>query len=293
MSTAVTTPNPTTQQPLTVKTLFSKEDVKAKFQEIIGKNPAPFISSVISVVNGNEALRNADPTSIYMAAIMAATLNLQVHPAFGQAYIIPYDGKAQFQIGAKGFKQLALRSGQFKTISDAIVYKGQMISADPLKGYVFDWGKKENPEEVIGYVSYFKLLNGYEGFLYMTKAQCEAHGRKYSRSYEKGWSQWQTNPDAMCLKTVTKLNLSKNAPLSIEMEKAIISDQAVINDADTLDIDYTDQGKAEITKEGLSSLYAEKKIKMKISDQRNAERIINENETESFAKLKTQLEEIQ
>lgn len=278
-------------QQISTKGFFQKDVVKKKFEDIMGnkQKSTAFISSVLSVVASNQSLQKADPQSIYMSAMMAATLDLPVNQNLGFAYIIPYGTKAQFQIGVKGFKQLALRSGQFKTISDAIVYEGQLISQDPLKGFEFDWTKKTS-DTIIGYVSYFSLLNGFEKIFYMTKEQVEAHAKKYSKTYSYETSSWKTNFDGMALKTVTKLNLSKYAPLSVEMQRAVVADQAIIKDAETLEVEYADSGKAIVTNDELKELYSKVKSKMKISDQRNAERIINEQEEDSYQKLKIELE---
>ena len=278
---------------VTVKGFFSQDAVRSKFEEVMGnkQKSSAFVTSVLSVVSSNTALQNAEPQSIYMAAMMAATLDLPINQNLGFAYIIPYGNKAQFQLGAKGFKQLALRSGQFKTISDAPIYEGQLISEDPLRGFVFDF-TKPSTGKIIGYASYFALINGFEKTYYMTKEQVEAHAKRYSKTFAYESSTWKTNFDSMALKTVTKLNLSKYAPLSVEMQRAVVADQAVIRDAETLDVVYEDQGKADVTNEELVKLFAEKGAKMKTSDKRNAERIIGNMEVESYGKLKKELEEI-
>jgi len=246
-----------TQQPQGIKTLstfLNGEQIKNKFTEILGARGTAFVASVLSVCNTNNDLRNATPESVYMAALMAATLDLPINPNLGHAFIIPYKTKAgtpqekieaTFQISAKGIKQLAIRTGQYAKISDAIVYEGQLVKEDPLQGFEFDWSKKTS-DNVIGYVSYFKLVSGYESTFYMTKAQMNAHALKYSQTYKSKtqWvresSKWVSEFDLMALKTVTKLNLSKNGPLSVEMQRAIVSDQAVIKDSDTLDVEYED-----------------------------------------------------
>ncbi len=287
------------KQEVTVKTFFSREDVKGKFLEVIGdkQKSSAFMGAVLSVINSNAKLKDATPQSVYMCAMMAATLNLQVHPSLGQAYIVPYKNnstgvtEAQFQVGVKGYKQLAIRSGQFRTITDAEVFEGQLISENPLTGFEFDWTKKKS-EKVIGYVSYFELLNGFKSTYYMSVEKVTEHAKKYSKTFSYETSSWKKDFKGMALKTVTKQNISKYAPLSVEMQKAVIADQAVIKDAETMDVSYEDAGKAEITNEELQVLFTEKKGKMKVSDARNAERIIGEMETESYQKLKTELEAI-
>lgn len=247
-----------------LSSFLNGDSIRNKFTEVLGKRGPAFVASVLSVCNTNNDLKNATPESVYMAALMAATLDLPVNPNIGHAFLIPYKNhktgitECQFQIAAKGFKQLALRTGRYLRISDAIVYEGQLIKEDPLQGFEFDWSKKAS-NKVIGYVSYFKLMNGFENTLYMSIEKMTEHALRYSQTFKsktqwvKDSSKWSTDFDAMALKTVTKLNLSKNGPLSIEMERALIADQGVIKDAgDTLDVAYEDNkepGPADINKE--------------------------------------------
>jgi len=179
-------------------------------------------------VANSPALKNADPVSVINAAMMAATLDLPVNNNLGFSYIVPFKNDAQFQIGYKGFIQLAQRSGQFKRIAATPVYDGQLISADPLYGYQFDWNieAEGNP---IGYVAFFQLLNGFTAELYMSRKKIDDHAKKYSQTYKRGFGVWKDNFDAMAIKTVLKLLLSKQAPLSIEMQKAIEIDQGTID----------------------------------------------------------------
>lgn len=157
----------------------------------------------------------------------------------GFAYIVPFGGKAQFQLGYKGFIQLAQRSGQFKTISATPIYEGQLIEENPLTGFKFDFTVKKS-QKVIGYASYFQLLNGFEKTLYMTIEEMDKHGKKFSQTYKQGYGVWKDDFDSMALKTVIKLNLSKFAPLSIEMQKAVLVDQSVIEDETGDKFQYAD-----------------------------------------------------
>jgi recombination protein RecT len=240
------------------KEFFHREDVKAKFAEIMGKRAAPFISSILQVTAQNSLLANADVNSIYQAAMMAAVLDLPINPNLGFAAIIPYNEKvkgkngepdswrsvAQFQIMSKGFNQLAMRSGQFKTLNQTDVRDGEIISRDRLTGHIeFQWEQNDAKRDklpIIGYVAFFELLNGFKKTFYMSVAETTAHGTRYSQTFKKGYGQWKDNFEAMSLKTVTKLLLSKYAPLSIEMQKGIGADQGIINDAQTEDISYSD-----------------------------------------------------
>lgn len=245
---------------LAVKSVFDREDVKAKFKEILGKRSAQFITSVLQIASQNQLLANAEPLSVYQAAIVAATLDLPLNQNLGFAYIVPYNQKvkgnngvwqtkqvAQFQMGYKGFIQLAQRSGQFKSIYASAIYEGQIINANPLDGYEFDFSKSGT--KIVGYAARFRLLNGFEATYYMTSEQVRAHASKYSKSYTNDKGLWNTDFESMALKTVLKLLLSKFAPLSVEMQRAVISDQAIINDADTQDVTYIDNEPEPVNKE--------------------------------------------
>lgn len=251
----------TTNNQLTIKGFFYRDDVKAKFNELMGQRSAQFITSVLSIVNNNSYLKNATPESVFSAALMAATLDLPVNPNLGFAYIIPYGQQAQFQVGYKGLIQLALRSGQFKTISVSPVYEGQIKQQNPLTGFEFDWSNKVS-DKVIGYAAYFSLINGFEKTHYMTTEEISTHGKRFSKTFGNGV--WKTDFDAMAQKTCLKLLLSKYAPLSIEMQKAVIADQAIIKDAETMDVDYVDAG-ADVTeaKEQMSQIATARIDKLK------------------------------
>jgi len=149
---------------------LNSDSIKSKFAEILGQKGNGFIASILSAVSSNDLLKDADRNSIYTCALMAASLDLPINQNLGMAYLIPYNVKqsdgtykkmCQFQIGYKGLKQLAQRSGQFKLMTEAIVYEGQLIEENPLTGYEFDWRRKKS-ESIIGYVSYFELINGFK-----------------------------------------------------------------------------------------------------------------------------------
>lgn len=231
------------------KDFFSKPMVQEKLKELVGKNAPAFATSVLQIVNSNSMLVNADPQTVFSAACMAATLNLPINNNLGFAYIVPFKNnkenkiEAQFQLGYKGYIQLAQRSGQFSRIAATPVYDGQLISENPLLGYEFDWTVKPqgNP---IGYVAFFKLLNGFTAELYMSKEEVMKHANKYSQTAKKGFGVWKDQFEAMALKTVLKLLLSKQAPLSIDMQKAQMADQAIIRDVDKDEFDYIDHSES-------------------------------------------------
>lgn len=237
-----------TQTQVSIKNFFEGDAIQKKFRELLGSRAQGFITSVLQVIASNTLLQKADPVSVYQAAAVAATLDLPINNNLGFAYIVPFKTKqpdgsykdvAQFQMGYKGFVQLAQRSGQFKTISAAPIYEGQLIEENPLTGYVFDFKQKKS-DKIIGYAAYFALINGFEKVAYMTREELDKHGKKFSQTYKKGFGLWKDDFDSMASKTVLKLVLAKFAPLSIEMQKAVISDQALIKDSDRDDVEYID-----------------------------------------------------
>ncbi len=178
---------------------------------------------------------------------MATTLNLPIQNSLGFAYIVPYNNRrerkieAQFQIGYKGLIQLAQRSGQFKRLVSVPVYTKQLLKEDPINGFEFDWSVKPEKDEIpIGYYAYFRLLNDFSAELYMTNEDLIAHAKRYSQTFKQNKGVWADNFEAMALKTVTKLLLSKQAPLSVEMQQATLSDQAVIKDVEKNEFSYPD-----------------------------------------------------
>ena len=231
------------------KDFFAKPMVQEKLKELVGKNAPAFATSVLQIVNSNSMLVNADPQTIFSAACMAATLNLPINNNLGFAYIVPFKNnktntiEAQFQLGYKGYIQLAQRSGQFSRIAATPVYEGQLIRENPLLGYEFDWSVKPTGEP-IGYVAFFKLINGFTAELYMSKEEVMKHANKYSQTAKKGYGVWKDQFEAMALKTVLKLLLSKQAPLSIDMQKAQMADQAIIRDVDKDEFDYIDHSES-------------------------------------------------
>lgn len=227
-----------------IKQLLDMDVYKKRINEIMGKKAAPFMASIVNVSN-LPGLKEADPNSIISSAIVAATLDLPIDQNLGFAYIVPYNTKegnsyvkkAQFQMGYRGYIQLAMRTGQYKTINAIEIYKGEIKRVNRLTGEI-EFNDDEDlidRDTVVGYMAYFKLLNGFEKTLYMTKEEMERHAKKYSQSYssQKKWvvdsSLWSTDFDGMAIKTVIKRLLSKYGILSVEMQNAITNDQAVMN----------------------------------------------------------------
>lgn len=212
---------------------------------VLGERKGSFVNNLTALVANNAALQECQPLTVMFAALKATALNLPLENSLGMAYCIPYkDNKrgvtvAQFQLGYKGFKQLALRSGQFAIIPNATEIKeGELKSRNRLTGECkFDFIEDDAVRaktKTVGYASYFRLLNGAESTFYMSVEEMEAHALRYSQTYRskteyiKKSSKWSTDFDDMAKKTVIKLNLSKNAPLSVEMQDAIRADQSVM-----------------------------------------------------------------
>ena len=232
----------------TVETLMANNDVKTKFNEVLGKKAPGFIASVISASKND--LKDVEPSSILKSAMTAATLDLPIEQNLGFAYIVPYNKKingkwikqAQFQMGTRGYIQLAIRTGQYEILHATEVYEGEIKKIDRLTGEVIfneDYIDTDN-KEIVGYLAHFRLINGFKKTVYMTKEEMEKHAKKYSKSYNNKnpeivkSSIWTTDFNSMALKTVMKRLLSKYGILSIEMQKAILSDQAIIDENDNL-----------------------------------------------------------
>ncbi len=199
---------------------------------VLGEKKGQFVSNITSLVANNKLLQNCKPISVIYAGITATVLDLPLNPNLGFAYVIPYKDEATFQIGYKGLVQLAMRSGQFKTINVCDVREGELVGRDFISGECkFEFVEDRESRPIIGYMAYFKLLNGFEKMSYWTKEKVEAHAKRFSQAYaNKRATPWNTDFEAMAEKTVLKNLLVKFAPLSVEMQKAIISDQAVITD---------------------------------------------------------------
>lgn len=212
-----------------VKSLLEMPAIKKRFDDVLGSQSPAFVSSIISAVNSNSYLKRCDPMSVVSSAAIAASMNLPINSSLGFAHIVPYGNVAQFQMGWRGFVQLALRSGEYKTINAAIVYEGQIKDHNQFTGEM-TFNQSAKSEKIEGYLLYFRLLNGYEKYFYMTADECEKHGKRYSQTYQKNKGRWVEDFDAMALKTVVKMGLSKYGILSVEMRRAIEVDQATFDE---------------------------------------------------------------
>lgn len=227
-----------------LRTALEGENLRRKFNEVLGAKSPQFIASILTSVGNNKLLEKCDFKTIISASMVAATLDLPINPNLGFAYIIPYGKEAQFQIGYKGFIQLAQRSGKFKKINVSSVKEGEISTIDFLTGeFEFNWIQSPSERiktETIGFVAYFELLNGFSKSLYMSLEEVKAHMVTHSKTYKSDKSPWKKNFNAMAEKTVLKMLISKYAPMSTAMEKAIVTDQSVVNDLEGEDVSYPD-----------------------------------------------------
>ncbi len=234
-----------------LNSLLDGEKMRKRFDELLGKRTPQFLSSLVSMINDNQALQDAfyqSPMSVIKSALQAATYDLPIDPALGYAYIVPFRNKgkatATFVIGYKGMTQLCLRTGAYKCVPDAVdVREGELVSYDRLTGEaVFNWIEDEDEREklpVVGYAGYFCLKNGAEKTIYMSRKQIEAHERK-NRKGEYMGKGWKEDFDAMARKTVIRRLCGKYALMSIDYQTG--ADRDTMNLATALAAqDYPDE----------------------------------------------------
>lgn len=267
--------NSNQQRRLGMTAYLNQDAVKAQINSILGgKRGTAFISSIVSAVQATPALQECTNPSILSAALLGESLNLSNSPSLGQFWIIPYNNKkkgvkeAQFQLGANGFKQLAMRTGQYKDIDFIAIHEGEYKGRDKFTGkQVFEFLEDDDERDslpVIGYLAYFELLNGFRKSVYWTKNKMEAHADKYSMAFDldtyrkiqegkipqkdmwKYSSYWYSNFEGMAEKTLIKHLLSKWGILSTELITAIDADTAVIHEDGTKDYVDTEEYAAEI-----------------------------------------------
>lgn len=206
------------------------------------KRAARFIASVSSAVAVNPLLQDCDAGTILSAALLGESLNLSPSPQLGQYYMVPFnDNKAnrkvaQFQIGYKGYIQLAVRSGQYKKLNVLAIKEGELIRYNPLEeeievNLIENEEERENAETT-GYYAMFEYVNGFKKTLYWSKRKMEAHALQYSKGYaaKKGYTFWEKDFDAMAYKTMLRQLISKWGIMSVDMQAAYEKDTAVIKE---------------------------------------------------------------
>lgn len=216
--------------------MLDGEAMRKRFDELLGARAPQFISSIISLVNADASLQQAiyeAPNTVIQAALRAASYDLPIDPGLGYAYILAFRNKkkladggeakvmeASFIMGYRGMEQLAIRSGAYSRLPESSdVREGELIKYDRLKGdFEFSWIEDEEEREkkpIIGYAAYFRLLNGAEKTIYMTKKQIEKHERENRKGKYMGKG-WRENWDAMAEKTVLRRLVGRYGIMSID-----------------------------------------------------------------------------
>ena len=234
-------------QRLGITAFLNSEKVLGNIEQALGTvNKQRFITSVISAVNNNASLSECTNQSILSGALLGESLKLSPSPQLGQYYLVPFNDKnkgkvAQFQLGYKGYIQLAIRSGQYKKLNVLAIKEGELIRFDPLTEEIevklIEDEEARGKAESIGYYAMFEYTNGFRKAIYWSKKKMEAHALKYSKGYQakKGYTFWEKDFDSMAYKTMLRQLISKWGVMSIEMQSAIDSDMAVINEDGTKD----------------------------------------------------------
>ena len=235
--------------------MLSAPSVMKQFENALGKSANAFLASIIDLYNGDVNLQECEPAEVVKEALKAAILKLPINKSLGFAYIIPFNNSIKvngawtkkktptFQLGYKGYIQLAMRTGQYRTINADVVYEGELQKVSKLTGEISFEGEKSS-DKIIGYFCYFELLNGFSKTLYLTVENIANHAKKYSKGLDKDIPVetliklanlpfnpedkkvgWMGNFHGMAIKTVIRLLLSKYGYLSIEMQEAISHDE--------------------------------------------------------------------
>lgn len=207
-----------------LKVVLNDDSIQQQFRNAMKDNAGPFIASIIDLYSSDVLLQECEPGMVIRECLKAATLNLPINKSLGQAYVIPYKVKGKmtpnFQIGYKGYIQLAQRTGQYRFINAGVVPEGMNVKTDFLTGQTVIEGIAKS-DKAYGYFAYFELLNGFSKSKFMTVEEIVAHAKKYSKSYGSDFSPWKNQFDAMAIKTVILQLIPKYGPMSTEFIRAM------------------------------------------------------------------------
>lgn len=212
------------------KSVLNDKTIRAQIKTSLKENSGAFLSSMIDLYSGDPYLQKCDPQAVAMECLKAASLKLPLVKSLGFAYVVPYNNVPTFTIGYKGLIQLAQRSGMYQNINADVVYEGEYVGRNKLSGDLDLSGEVEidnkGEKTIIGYFAYFKLLNGFEKTLYMSKEDVEAWAQKYSKAYQSGSKAvpWRTEFDKMAIKTVLRRLIGTYGVMSTELIVALSSD---------------------------------------------------------------------
>lgn len=264
----------------TFSAFLATDAMKKKINEMVGgKDGQQFVTAIISAVSTNPQLAECENSSIVSAALLGQALKLSPSPQLGQYYIVPFNNSekgckvAQFQLGYKGYIQLAIRSGQYKKINVLAIKEGELIEYDPLneeiKVNLIEDEELREQAETIGYYAMFEYMNGFRKTIYWTKQKMEAHALKYSKGYKakKGYTFWEKDFDGMAYKTMLRQLISKWGIMSVDMQTAMEKDMAVIKENG--DYEYIDNNSNEIEVASSNNLSEEKiEIQENVNDKK-------------------------
>lgn len=242
----------------TFSAFLTQDAVKKRINDVIGgKNGQRFITAITSAISANPGLAECDHSTILSSALLGEALNLSPSPQLGQYYLVPFNDKkrgqkvAQFQLGYKGYIQLAIRSGQYKKLNVLAIKKGELIKYDPLNEEIevrlIENDIERENTETIGYYAMFEYLNGFRKTIYWSKDKMESHAIQYSQGYASdkrnntSWTFWSKDFDGMAYKTMLRQLISKWGIMSIEMQKGYEADMSEVKENGTFE--YIDNEK--------------------------------------------------
>lgn len=301
-----------------LKSILNAPSVQEQFQNALAENKDLFVASIIDLYNGDKSLQTCQPSQIVSEALKAAVLDLPINRALGFAYIVVYNNSVKtkdpqtgadvwtkvptptFVPGYKGYIQLAMRTGQYRTINADFVYEGELRTVNRLSGEIALDGKKTS-DKIVGYFCYFELLNGYSKTLFMSVEDMAKYAKRYAPGIKQSTTVaqliekanngivsksvgWEGNFNDMALKTVIRKILSKYGYLSIKMQNAITADdnasqhalvardeQLQIAEAKPLDLDETSVEYEEIVDESTGEVITQPKTATEASQSNEAE----------------------
>ena len=252
---------------MTFSAFMTSNAISNKVNQIIGdeRTGKRFIASIISAVSNNPQLKECDNSSILSGALLGESLGLSPSPQLGNYYLVPFKDKekgmvATFQMGWKGYYQLALRSGQYKKLNVIEIKEGELIGWNPLEEELevklIENETEREKAKTIGYYAMFEYVNGFKKTMYWSKEKMEAHALKYSMGYraKKGYTFWEKDFDGMAYKTMLRQLISKWGIMSIEMQNAYEGDMAYIKDDGTKE--YVDNKEEEVSFEDMTVVEA-------------------------------------
>lgn len=208
---------------------LGREDVRGQIWQVVGEADAQdFVASIVAAVNANPKLAECSNSSILSAALLGRSLRLSPAPQLGQMYLVPYKDKAQFQVGWKGYYQLAIRSGEYRRLNAVAVKEGELSRYDPFTEEV-EVRPIQDPDareaaETAGYYAFYETVGGFRKSMYWSKARMRRHAERYSPSWGSPSSFWRKDFDSMALKTMYRQLIGKYGIMSADFSRAMAAE---------------------------------------------------------------------